>query len=81
MLAVLPARRDPADAGERAGARIFVVVLDVGDVAELTVLLDLTEFVKAFADTGVTDFMFGLSAARASLEKTAASLESLRAVA
>jgi alkanesulfonate monooxygenase SsuD/methylene tetrahydromethanopterin reductase-like flavin-dependent oxidoreductase (luciferase family) len=41
----------------------------------------LTEFVKAFADTGVTDFMFGLSAARATLEKTAASLESLRAVA
>jgi alkanesulfonate monooxygenase SsuD/methylene tetrahydromethanopterin reductase-like flavin-dependent oxidoreductase (luciferase family) len=41
----------------------------------------LREFVQAFADVGVTDFMFGLSDARASLEQTAASLESLRAVA
>jgi alkanesulfonate monooxygenase SsuD/methylene tetrahydromethanopterin reductase-like flavin-dependent oxidoreductase (luciferase family) len=41
----------------------------------------LREFVQAFADVGVTDFMFVLSDARASLEQTAASLESLRAVA
>ena len=41
----------------------------------------LTEFVQAFAQVGVTDFMFGLSAARASLERTAASLESIRTVA
>jgi alkanesulfonate monooxygenase SsuD/methylene tetrahydromethanopterin reductase-like flavin-dependent oxidoreductase (luciferase family) len=41
----------------------------------------LREFVQAFAEVGVTDFMFGLSDARASLEQTAASLESLRAVA
>ena len=41
----------------------------------------LREFVQAFAEVGVTDFMFGLSGARASLEQTAASLESLRAVA
>lgn len=36
------------------------------------------EFVGAFAEVGVTDFMFGLTGARASLERTAASLESLR---
>jgi hypothetical protein len=41
----------------------------------------LREFVQAFADVGVTDFMFALSSARPSLEQTAASLESLRAVA
>ena len=41
----------------------------------------LTEFVQSFAEVGVTDFMFGLSAARASLERAVASLDSLRAVA
>jgi alkanesulfonate monooxygenase SsuD/methylene tetrahydromethanopterin reductase-like flavin-dependent oxidoreductase (luciferase family) len=41
----------------------------------------LREFVQAFAEVGVTDFMFGLSGARASLERTAASLDALRAVA
>jgi alkanesulfonate monooxygenase SsuD/methylene tetrahydromethanopterin reductase-like flavin-dependent oxidoreductase (luciferase family) len=41
----------------------------------------LTEFVHVFAEVGVTDFMFGLSAARARLEQWAATLESLRAVA
>jgi alkanesulfonate monooxygenase SsuD/methylene tetrahydromethanopterin reductase-like flavin-dependent oxidoreductase (luciferase family) len=40
----------------------------------------LAEFVRAFAEVGVTDFMFGLSAARASLERTADSLDSLRAL-
>jgi alkanesulfonate monooxygenase SsuD/methylene tetrahydromethanopterin reductase-like flavin-dependent oxidoreductase (luciferase family) len=40
-----------------------------------------SEFVGAFAEVGVTDFMFGLSSARSTLERTASSLESIRAVA
>jgi alkanesulfonate monooxygenase SsuD/methylene tetrahydromethanopterin reductase-like flavin-dependent oxidoreductase (luciferase family) len=41
----------------------------------------LREFVHAFAEVGVTDFMFGISGARPRLEQHAASLEALRAVA
>jgi hypothetical protein len=41
----------------------------------------LTDFVGEFADVGVTDFMFGLSAARETLEQSASILNSLRAVA
>ena len=53
----------------------------VGRTTGLSNPRPLRDFVHAFADVGVTDFMFGLSGARASLEETAASLESLRAVA
>lgn len=38
-----------------------------------------TDFVGSFAEAGVTDFMFGLSSARATLERVAASLEPLSA--
>ncbi len=38
----------------------------------------LTEFVGSYAEVGVTDFMFGLSGARANLERNAATLDSLR---